>query len=145
MLRYTMSLWLMLPFMILFPRPVQAEWVAIADRYQSHPLQIAYVDPSSIRREGNVVGLVALIDWKAMQGGRTPTRFYSTTLSKQIDCAGKLIRTLASTDYYGHMGTAEIIGGGRHSNEGQWLAIEPGTMNEGLWETACRKGQVRIF
>lgn len=140
MLRYKMSSWLMLMSLILLPVPVQAEWVAIADRYQSHPLQVAYVDPSSIHRNGNVVTLSAMIDWKEMQGGRTPTRFYSTTLSKQVDCAGKLVRTLASTDYYGHMGMAEVIGGGRHSSEDQWVAIEPGTINQGLWETACRKG-----
>ncbi|MFO0701575.1 MAG: hypothetical protein U0236_20325 [Nitrospira sp.] len=137
--RYQMSPWLLLISLILLPVPVQAEWVAIADRYQSHPLQIAYLDPSTIHRNGNVVTLSVLTDWKEMQGGRTPTRFYSTKLSKQVDCTGKLVRTLASTDYYGHMGTAEVIGGGRHSSEDQWVAIKPGTMNQGLWEVVCTR------
>jgi len=126
--------------LILAHRPVRAEWVAIDERYQSHPLQTAYIDPSSIRREGNIVQLSALIDWKAMQGGRSPTRFYSTKLTKQFDCAERRVRTLAATDFDGHMGMGEVIGGSGYSSEGHWVAIEPGTLNQGLWEAACRKG-----
>jgi hypothetical protein len=125
--------------LILAHRPVRAEWVAIDERYQSHPLQTAYIDLSSIRREGNVVQLSALIDWKAMQGGRSPTRFYSTTLTKQFDCAERQVRTLAATDFDGHMGMGEVIGGSGYSSEGHWVAIEPGTLNQGLWEAACGK------
>lgn len=131
--------WILLLWVVLVHGAARAEWVAMDTQYQSHPLQIAYIDPSTIRRDGNVVTLIALIDWKAMQGGRTPTRFHSTTFSKHVDCAGKLVRTLASTDYYGHMGTFEVIGGGRHSSEDQWMAIKPGTINEGLWDAGCKK------
>jgi hypothetical protein len=126
--------------LILAHRPVRAEWVAIDERYQSHPLQTAYIDLSSIRREGNVVQLSALIDWKAMQGGRSPTRFYSTKLTKQFDCAERQVRTLAATDFDGHMGMGEVIGGSGYSSEGHWVVIEPGTLNQGLWEAACGKG-----
>jgi hypothetical protein len=125
--------------LILAHRPVRAEWVAIDERYQSHPLQTAYIDLSASRREGNVVQLSALIDWKAMQGGRSPTRFYSTTLTKQFDCAERRVRTLAATDFDGHMGMGEVIGGSGYSSEGHWVAIEPGTLNQGLWEAACGK------
>jgi hypothetical protein len=125
--------------LILAHRPVRAEWVAIDERYQSHPLQTAYINLSSIRREGNVVQLSALIDWKAMQGGRSPTRFYSTKLTKQFDCAERQVRTLAATDFDGHMGMGEVIGGSGYSSEGHWVAIEPGTLNQGLWEAACGK------
>lgn len=125
--------------LMLIDSPVQAEWVALGDRYQSHPLQVVYVDPSTIRLNGNVVTLSALIDWKMMQGGRSPMRFYSTTLTKQVDCVGKLVRTISSTDYYGHMRTGAIIGGGRYASEDQWGAIEPGTINQGLCEAVCGK------
>lgn len=116
-----------------------AEWVALDARFQSHPLQMAYIDPATIRREGNLVVLSAVIDWKAMQGGRTPTRFYSTKMTKQFDCVGKKVRTLAATDYDHHMGTGEVIGGVLAS-EGHWVEAEPGTLNQGLWEAACGKG-----
>ncbi len=139
MLTYRIGLWILFTVLILAHRPVRAEWVAIDERYQSHPLQTAYIDLSSIRREGNVVQLSALIDWKAMQGGRSPTRFYSTKLTKQFDCAERQVRTLAATDFDGHMGMGEVIGGSGYSSEGHWVAIEPGTLNQGLWEAACGK------
>ncbi len=139
MLTYRFGLWILFTVLILAHRPVRAEWVAIDERYQSHPLQTAYIDLSSIRREGNVVQLSALIDWKAMQGGRSPTRFYSTKLTKQFDCAERQVRTLAATDFDGHMGMGEVIGGSGYSSEGHWVAIEPGTLNQGLWEAACGK------
>ena len=136
---YRGGLWLVVTSLILLHAPVQAEWIALEARYQLHPLQTAYVDPGTIHREGHQVTLTALIDWKAMQGGRSPTRFYSTTLSKQFDCKEKLVRTLAATDFYDHMGTAEVIGGGSHTGEGHWIAVEPETLNHGLWEAACGK------
>lgn len=132
---------LLLPLtMIQATARADAEWIALEGRYQSHPLQTAYVDPSTIHREDNVVTIAALIEWKEMQGGRTPTRFYSTTLTKQFNCVEKRVRTLTATDYYGHMGTGEVIGGGPYASADQWVGIEPGTINEGLWNTACRKG-----
>ncbi|WHZ30033.1 MAG: hypothetical protein OJF51_004835 [Nitrospira sp.] len=139
MLTYRMDLWILLTVLILVHGSVWAEWVAIDARYQSHPLQTAYIDPDTIRRQGNVVELSALIDWKAMQGGRSPTRFYSTKLTKQFDCAERRVRTLAATDFDGHMGMGEVIGGNGYSSEGHWVAIGPGTINEGFWEAACGK------
>ena len=130
---------LLLTLLAILPGVVMAEWVVLDGRYQSHPLKTAYIDPSTIRREGNLIVLSALIDWKAMQGGRTPTRFYSTKITKQFDCSEKLVRTLAATDYDHHMGTGEVIGGGVPASEGHWVAIELGTINQGLWEATCGK------
>lgn len=139
MLMWRLRFCLMITFLILTDDPVSAAWVALEDQYQSHPLQTVYIDLDALHREGQVVEFSALIDWRAMQGGRTPTRFYSTKLTKQVDCATKRVRTPLATDYYGHMGTGEMIGGGSHASEGHWRAIEPGTSNEGLWKAACGK------
>ena len=129
-----------LVLLMLGAEPTYAEWVALDAQYQSHPLQTAYIDPSTVRQEGRLVTLSALVDWKAMQGGRTPTRFYSTKLTKQFDCVEKRVRTMSATDFYGHMGTGEVIGGGGHASDGHWVPVEIGTINQGLWETACGKG-----
>jgi hypothetical protein len=131
------GLYLLATSLVLLSGVAWAEWVALEARYQSHPLQTAYIDSSTIRREGQLYTLSMLIDWKAMQGGRTPTRFYSTKMTKQFDCAEKLVRTLAATDYDHHMGTGEVIGVGVPASEGHWVVIEPGTINHGLWEAAC--------
>ena len=132
--------WLAVVMLALVHRPVEAGWVAIDRQYQSPGLQTVYVDPDSVRREGNVVTLLSLIDWTWMQGNRSPTRFYSTKFTKQFDCAQKRVRTLAATDFYGHMGTGQAIGGGGYTSESHWVVIEPLSLNQGLWEAACGKG-----
>jgi hypothetical protein len=137
---YRPGFWLLILVLILIHRPAHAEWVGMDDRYQSPGLQTVYVDPDSVRREGNLVTISALIDWTWMQGNRSPNRFFSTKITKQFDCVEKQVRSLAATDFYGHMGTGQVIGGGGYTNESHWVAIEPGTLNQGLWEAACRKG-----
>ena len=137
---YRPGFWLLIVMLTPMHKPVQAGWVAIDGQYQSPGLQTIYVDPDSIRREGNLVTLSALVDWTWMQGNRSPTRFYSTKLTKQFDCIEMQVRTLAATDFYGHMGTGERIGGGGPTSEGHWISIEPGTLNQGLWEASCGKG-----
>jgi len=132
--------WLAIVMLALVHQPVEAGWVAIDRQYQSPGLQTVYVDPDSVRKEGHLVTLVALIDWTWMQGNRSPTRFYSTKFTKQFDCAERQVRTLAATDFYGHMGTAHPVGGSGLSGEGHWTAVQPESVNQGLWEVACGKG-----
>ena len=84
--------------------PVYAEWVAVEKDYLVPGLRTVYIDPATIRREGNLVTLWQLIDFKWMQGNvgmgiyPGPHRFFSTKTHKQFDCAGKLVRLLAFTD-----------------------------------------------
>ncbi len=132
--------WLLAIFLILSSTPLYAQWVAIDAQYQSHPLHMVYIDAATIHREANLVTISALIDWKWMQGNRSPTRFYSTKTTKQFNCAEKRVRNLETTDFYGHMGTGEVIGGSGHTSEGHWIAVEPASLNQGVWEVACRKG-----
>ena len=124
---YRLAFWLLIIMPALMHNYVDAGWVAIDQQYQSPGLQTVYIDRDTMLREGGLVTLSALIEWTWMQGNRSPTRFYSTKMTKQFDCAEKRVRTLAATDFYGHMGTGEPIGGGGHTNEGHWVAIEPET------------------
>lgn len=86
--------WLLAIFLILSSTPLYAQWVAIDAQYQSHPLQIVYVDVATIHREDNLVTISALIDWKWMQGNRSPTRFCSTKTTKRFNCAEKRVQNL---------------------------------------------------
>ena len=120
-------------------RASYAEWVPIDGTYQSPGLRTVYIEPASIRREGNLSTISILIDWRSMQGGRSPTRFYSTTFTKQFDCSEKRVRLLAATDFYGHMGSSEPIGGSVATTESHWRDVEPKSLDQGLMEAACRK------
>ena len=119
--------------------PAYAEWVAVGGKYQSPGRETVYIDSTTVRREGNLVTMVIILDWKWMQGNRSPSRFSSTKITKQFDCAEKSLRSLSFTDYYGHMGTGRPVGGSGYSSEGHWVAVEPESLNQGLWEVACGK------
>ena len=138
-LAYFLGFWLLITLLVLSSGPVYAEWVAVEKNYLLPGLQTVYVDPDTIRREGNLVTMVILIDWKWMQGNRSPSRFYSTKVTKQFDCAEKRLRSLAFTDYLGHMGTGRPAGGSGYTSEGHWVPVEPESLNQALWEVACNK------
>jgi len=129
---YCSGFWLLLIFLVLSSGPVYAEWMAVE---QLAGIMTVYVDPDTIHRKGNLVTMWQLIDFTTMQGGRSPSRFSSTKIQKQFDCAEDHLRLLALTDFWGNMGTGEATGatiGGGH-----WIPIERESLNHALWEVAC--------
>ncbi len=129
---------LLITLLVLSYGPVYAEWVAIEKNHQLSELQTVYIDPAFIRREGNLVTMWQLTDFKWMQGNpKGPSRFLSTKTHKQFDCAAKRVRRLAFTNFYGRMGTGTP--GARYETEGHWYLVEPESLNQPLWEVACNK------
>ena len=127
----------LITLLVLSSVPAHAEWVAIEKQYQSPGRQTVYVDPDTIRREGHRVTLEQLIDFKTMQGGRSPTRFSSTKIEKEFDCADKRFRVLALTDFWGNMGAGEPAGA--YVDGFNWVPVEPESLNHALWKVACNK------
>jgi hypothetical protein len=135
---YVSILWSLITFLFLSSIPANAEWVAVEKDYLLPGLQTVYVDPESIRREGNLVTIWQLIDFKWMQGNpRGPSRFLSTKTHKQFNCADKRVRLLAFTEFSGGMGTGMPRDG--HVDKDHWLPIEAESMSHALWEAACSK------
>ena len=125
-------------FLFLSSIPAYAEWVAVEKDYLLPGLQTVYVDPESIRREGNLVTIWQLIDFTWMQGNpRGPHRFLSTKTHKQFDCAGKRVRLLAFTEFSRGMGTG--MPGDGYVDKDNWLPVEAESMSHALWEAACGK------
>jgi hypothetical protein len=132
------SFWFLIPLLVLCSGPAYAEWVAVEKGYLLSGLQTMYVDPASIRREGNLVTMRQLIDFKWMQGSaRGPTRFLSTETHKQFDCAEKRLRLLTFTEFSHRMATGIRADG--YVDTGSWIPVEPESMNQALWEIACGK------
>ena len=137
-LGYFSGFWLLITLLVLSSVPAYAEWVAVEKHYLSPGLQTVHVDPDSIRREGNLVTLWQLIDFKWMQGNpRGTPRFLSTKTHKQFDCAKKRLRLLAFTEFSRPMGTGIRDDG--YVDKGNWIPVEPESMNQALWEVACGK------
>jgi hypothetical protein len=138
MLAYRSGFWTLITLLFLSSIPASAEWVAVEKDYLLPGLQTLYVDPDTIRREGNLVTMWQLIDYTWMQGNpRGPSRFLSTMTDKQFDCAEKRLRLLAFTEFSRHMGTGISAGG--YVDTGNWLPVEPESINHALWEVACGK------
>lgn len=130
--------WLLVALLFINSVPAFAEWVAVEKNYLLPGLQTVYVDPDSIRREGDLVTMWQLIDFKWMQGSaRGPTRFMSTETHKQFNCAEKRLRLLAFTEFSHRMATGIRANG--YVDRDNWLSVEPESINQALWEVACGK------
>jgi hypothetical protein len=130
--------WSLITLLFLSNVPAYAEWMVVEKDYLLPGLQTVYVDPEAIRREGNVVTMWQLIDFKWMQGNpRGPTRFLSTKTQKQFDCAEKRFRLLAYTEFSGGMGTGIPRDG--YVDKDNWLPVEAESSSHALWEMACGK------
>ena len=137
-LPYFSGCWFLVTLLFLTTVPAYAEWQAVEKDYLAPGLQTVYIDPDSIRREGNLVTMWQLIDFTWMQGNpRGPTRFFSTKTHKQFDCAGKRLRLLAYTEFSHHMGTGIAANG--YVDKDNWLPVEAESMSHALWEVACGK------
>ena len=134
-LAYFSGFWLLITLLVLSSGPVYAEWVVVSGNDKTG--MIVYVDPDTIRRKGDLVKVWQLIDFKTMQGGRSPGRFLSTKFHKQFDCVEERLRLLSCTDFSGNMGTGEPADA--YVDEGNWVPVEPDSVNQALWEAACNK------
>jgi len=117
-------------------------WVAVDSAYQSPSREMVYYDPKTIRRDGDLVTLWQLTDYKWMQGNApfgpfmmSPHRFLSTKSRKEFDCARNRVRLLASSEFSQHMGTgtqnAVLV------TQGDGRPVEPSSINQALWKVAC--------
>ena len=135
---YVLGFWSLVTVLFLSSGPACAAWVAVEKHYLLPGLQTVYVDPDSIRREGNLVTIWQLIDFKWLQGSaRGPTRFLSTKTHKQFDCGGKRLRLLAFTEYSRNMETGISADG--LVDTGNWISVEPESINQALLEVVCGK------
>lgn len=118
--------------------PAYSEWVALEKSYLLPGLQRVYFEPDTIRREGDLVTIWQLIDFKWMQGNpRGTPRFLSTKTHKQFDCSGARVRMLTFTEFSRPMGTGIAADGYVEKND--WIPVESDSVNQALWEVACGK------
>jgi hypothetical protein len=135
--------WVFFPLLLIFVHsPALAGWVAVDRDYLDSGLRAIYIDPHVMIKEGSVVTVRQLTDYKVMQGSvgfgpfmMSPHRFFSSETFRQIDCSQKLVRFLSYTEYTGHMGTGQASRG--YVDVNRWLPIEPETINHALWEVVC--------
>jgi hypothetical protein len=132
---YVWCFWLLITLLVVSTVPAYSAWVVIEKDYLSPGLKTIYIGSNTIGKKGDLVTVWQLVDFKVMQGGRSPTRFFSTKTFKQFGCGEKRVRLLAFTEFTDGMGTGMPDHG--YVDEHNWLPVEPERINQALWEAVC--------
>jgi hypothetical protein len=134
---------LLITLLILSSGPVYAEWVPVDGNVEEGltPYTV-YVDLDTIRRDGNVVKLWALMDFKTIQTDPGPSHL-SVKSQREFNCTDEHVRLLALTAFSGNMGNGNAVYSYSDSKD-QGIAVEPDSVAHRLWKFACGKdGMVR--
>ena len=105
-----------------------AEWT----RIDGNDRLSLYADKATIRRNGNLVKMWDLLDFKTAQ-----KNVLSVKVQSEYDCKAERSRILAVTRFSGQMGNGTVVYG--NNDGGKWLPIEPGSIGESKWKIACGK------
>lgn len=129
---------LMLPLVLLSSGQANAEWMPVGGNVEAGLTgYTVYVDPDTIRRNGDVVKLWALMDFKTIQTEPSPPHL-SVKSQREFDCTKERVRLLALTAFSGHMGSSNAVYRYTDSKD-QGIAVEPGSVAQSLWKVACGK------
>jgi hypothetical protein len=113
--------------------PAYAEWVEVSANKMAGV--IAYADPDTIRRKGDLVKMSSLFDLQTTQasGGA----YLSIKTQQSYDCAEDRSQALAYTKFSDHMGHgAEVYS---VSVQQEWKPVAPRSVGQELWKVACGK------
>ena len=111
-----------------------AEWGNVG----SNDVGTAYVDRSTIRRNGGVVKMWTLIDYASAknESGRS-SNYLSTKALYEYDCDGENVRTIYSLNHSGHMGNGEPLN--KYDQATKWEPVPPGSFSQIQLKIACGK------
>lgn len=125
----------LITLLVLSRGPVYAEWVSIGSSEGKGGVTM-YVDRDTIRRNGNLVKIWVLEDFKTIQtvGG---VSHLSGKRQMQYECAEERFYQLAITRFSGNMGNGNA--GYSGSEERKWEPVEPESVGQALWEFAYGK------
>jgi hypothetical protein len=109
-----------------------AEWVYV----NSCNTIIGYANPSSIRKNGEIVKMWSLYDFKTAQTNSGHT-FLSMKTQAEYNCKEKQYRRLADTYHSKNMGGGEEVIS--DSNTDKWKVVQPNSIADDQWQVACGK------
>jgi surface-adhesin protein E len=114
-------------------RSAAAEWAQVG----GNEIGTSYADAATIRKEGAMVKMWDLRDFKAVQARPYGMPYMSQKTQREYDCTGQRARIVELLHYSENMGQGDIT----HSDAepGRWESVSPGGASEALWALACRK------
>ena len=113
--------------------PAYADWMSLGE---SDSGTTVYADPTTIRREGDLVKMWVLFDFKTVRT-KEGVSYSSAKAHMDYDCAEQRYEGLAVMYFSGNMGNGNVID--RSSGKGKWLRISSDSLDHTLWKLACGK------
>ena len=110
-----------------------AEWTRVGGTDEF----TVYADIATIRRNGNVVKMWNLQDFKTAQKN-THYSYLSKRMQTEYDCKEEKLRLLAFTWFDGQMGSGKVVYSASETSM-KWDPTQPGSVGETLWKIACGK------
>ena len=95
-----------------------------------------YVDPTTIRRNSNLVKMWQFYDFKTVQTVGS-NRFLTAKEQWEFDCAEERSRVVARKEFSGNMGSGPMVS--TNSQVGKWVPVIPGSIGQTVWKAACEK------
>ena len=124
-----LGFWLVIPLLVLSGGPSYAAWVFVTSDDEAG--MTVYVDPDTIRRNGDLVKMWHLSDRKTVEA-------YGSIMSqREYDCAAARHRLLAASILSEQMGRGQVLSD--NVQEGQWIPVPPDSRGQALWKFACGK------
>lgn len=111
-----------------------AEWVKVSDSDEAG--KTVYVDPTTIRRNSNLVKMWQFYDFKTVQTVGS-IRFLTAKEQWEFDCAEERSRVVARKEFSGNMGSGPMVS--TNSQVGKWVPVIPGSIGQTVWKAACEK------
>ena len=109
-----------------------AQWVEVG----SNGEQTVYADLTVVQREGNIVQMWDLFNFKSAQVMTLGKQYLSQMSLHEYDCGAKRVRMLNFSQHSDYMAEgAEMF---RDVRSGAWQSLLPGSPIELLWKIACR-------
>jgi hypothetical protein len=129
-------LWSLLVFTFLSSVPAHAEWRPISHAQGSGGF-IIYVDPATVLRQGDLVKMLVLYDFRFVQAIKGKS-YLSATWQQEFDCVEHRSRHLAYTYHSDNMGNGKVMFGGDDEDK-KWSSVAPKSAAAILWDIVCAK------
>ena len=131
---FFLGFWVLIMFLMLSSGHSYAEWVLVSGD-DAAGLAV-YVDPATIRRNGNLAKMWQLYDYKTVQTVAGDS-LLSMKRFNEYDCMEERTRMLGYTWFAGNMGSGNVV---YSTTEQQpWELVVPRSINRSLWKVACNK------
>ena len=123
-----------LTLLVLSSGPAYAEWVKVSDSDEAG--KTVYVDPTTIRRNSNLVKMWQSYDFKTVQTLGS-IRFLTAKEQWEFDCAEERSRVVARKEFSGNMGSGTMVF--TNSEVGKWIQVSQDSLGQTVWEVVCGK------